>query len=181
VLSLREDLPFDSELVSGLSWRPEVLMARARWWLLLALPLSLPLLGFTPFSEVSNVCPKCPPAKTDLVVLVSGTKIACRVLAQNDDYYVLSRHGEQRAVMKAEVSKVKWRSADGASSLGTGDQILQKNGVVLHGAVVEEGGGRFYVIQVGTIKHVVWVSQIQSLHRAGKAVTLGTATPLPKD
>jgi len=133
--------------------------------LLLLLPAGM---GFTPFTEVTNVCPACPQGKRDLITLTSGTKVACSVVAQNSDYYVVARHGEYRAVEKSEVSSVKWRGEGGAATRGTGDQILQKNGVVLHGAIVEEQAGRYLVIQVGSLKHVVWVGQIKSAHKGGK-------------
>ncbi len=137
--------------------------------LIAALPFTL---GMTPFTEVTNVCPGCPQGKRDIVALTSGTKVACTVVAQNNDYYVVARHGEYRAVEKNEVSSVKWRGEGGAATLGTGDQILTKSGNVLHGAIVEEQAGRFLVIQVGTLKHVVWLSQIKSAHKGGKPYDL---------
>lgn len=137
------------------------------------------LAGFTPFSEVVNVCPKCPQGKRDLVSLTAGTKVACSVVAQNNDYYVVARHGEYRAVEKGEVSSVKWRGEGGAATLGTGDQILTKGGVVLHGAIVEEQAGRYLVIQVGSLKHVVWVSQIKSAHKGGKPYEVPQAPATP--
>jgi len=144
-------------------------MSRLRLGTLLAL---LPLLaGFTPFTQVTNVCPACRRPQTDVVQLTSGEQIACRVVAQNDDYYVLQRNGELRAAFKSEIASLKWKGGAGAASLGTGDQILQQNGVVLHGAVLQEQAGRYYVIQVGTIKHTVWASQVKSVHKAGKRVT----------
>jgi hypothetical protein len=144
-----------------------------RWPLLLGL-LSFPfLLGFTPFTPVVNVCPKCPAPKTDLVALTSGLKIPCRIIAQTSDFYVIARHGELRAVEKTLVWQVKWRDAAAGASLASGDQILQKNGVVLHGTITDEQPGRFFIIQVGTAKHVVWMSQIQSVHKAGKPYTPG--------
>jgi hypothetical protein len=131
------------------------------------------LAGFTPFAAITNVCPQCPQlGKRDVVTFTSGAKVPCTVVAQNSDYYVLARNGELRAALKTEVSSITWRGEGGAASLGTGDQILLQNGVVLHGAIVEEQAGRLIVIQVGTLKHVVWHSQVKSVHKAGKPHTL---------
>jgi hypothetical protein len=151
-------------------------MSRHPLWrrllLLPALPLLSLLCGFTPFTKVTNVCPKCKQPATDVVVLTNGFEIKGTVVAQNPDYYVVERHKEQRAVEKAEVSAVRWKSGAGPANLASGDQILLKNGVVLHGAITEETAGRLYMIQVRTLKHTVWVSQIKSVHKAGVAVTL---------
>lgn len=142
--------------------------------LLALLPASLLLCGFTPFTSVTNVCPSCDKPKSDVVVLRSGTRVRCSVVAQNTDYYVIERFGEYRAVTKNEASSVEWKGKGGPANLGTGDQILLKNGVVLHGAIIEEVKGRYFSIQVGTLKHIVWVSQIQSVHKAGNPYPLAT-------
>jgi hypothetical protein len=137
-----------------------------------ALPLALFLWGFTPFTKVTNVCPKCKQPPNDVVVLTNGYRITCTVIAQNNDYYVVTRHGELRAAEKAEVSSVRWKTGTGPGSLGIGDQILLKNGVLLHGTISDAVAGRYFMIQVGTLKHVAWVSQIKTVHRAGKATSL---------
>ncbi len=137
---------------------------------LLSIPFVGFLYGFTPFTAVVNVCPKCP-ISADELTLTSNLKVSCRVVAQNNEYYVISRHGEYRAVKKAEIAAVKWRGAGGPSSLGTGDQILLKNGAVFHGAILERKKGRYYVIQVGSLKHVIWNSQIKSVHKGGLPYT----------
>jgi hypothetical protein len=145
---------------------------RHRLMLATLLPLLLVLWGFTPFTKVTNVCPKCKQPPSDVVVLTNGYQVPCTVIAQNDDYYILARHGELRAAEKAEVSSVRWRSGSGPAALGSGDQILLKNGVLLHGAIGDTVPGRYFTIQVGTLKHIAWVSQIKTVHRAGKPVSL---------
>jgi hypothetical protein len=144
----------------------EVLMRR--WLPLLALPLLPALWGFTPFTPVRNVCPRCSGPKTDVVKLTSGATLACTVVAQNDTYYVVSKFGELRALGKHETISIKWASGGGGPKPGVGDQVLLRNGVVLNGSVVDEQAGRYLVVQVGSSRHVVWFSQIQSLHKAGK-------------
>lgn len=142
-----------------------------RWLPLLVLPLLPALCGFTPFTPVRNVCPRCPKPKTDVVKLASGATLACTVIAQNDSYYVVSQFGELRPLGKHETISIKWASGSGPRP-GVGDQVLLKKGVVLHGSVVEEQAGRYLVVQVGSARHVVWFSQIQSLHKAGKEQSL---------
>jgi len=135
------------------------------------------LCGFTPFTRVVNVCPRCKAAKTDVIVLSNGFKVAGDVVAQNTEYYVVDRYGEYRAVTKSEATKVEWKDKGGPANLGTGDQILLKNGVVLHGAITQEKSGRYFIIQVGTLNHVVWHSQIKSVHKGGTAYSFGDAAP----
>ena len=134
--------------------------------------LALGLWGFSPFARVGNVCPKCPAAKLDSIRLTNGFKVAGNVIAANDAFYVIERFGEHRAVTKTEVAQVEWKGKSAPGNLSTGDQILLKNGVVFHGAITEEKAGRYLEIQVGSFKHVVWNSQILSVHKGGTAYTL---------
>lgn len=151
-----------------------------RGLLITVLPLVFFLWGFTPFTTTTNICPKCPKAKADVVSLTTGLKITCNVLAQNNDYYVLEWRGELRAVMRSEVQGIEWKEEGGAAKLGTGDQILTKNNIVYHGAIVQEQQGRLFVIQVGSLKHTIWHSQIQSVHKGGTPYSLTPAvTPAP--
>lgn len=139
-----------------------------RWRLMLVgLPLLLLQLGFTPFTPVTSVCPTCA-VMADEITLTSGTRVFCRVVAMNDDYYVVSSHGELRLVQKSEITSLKWKDKHGAVNVAIGDQVLLKDGSVRHGAIVEEQQGRYLVMQVGAMKHILWYTQIQSVHRAGK-------------
>ena len=137
--------------------------------------LWLVLCGFTPFTEVKSVCPSCPRPKTDQVKLASGEVLACKVIAQNDDYYVAVRFGELRAIMKSEISSIKWAAEGKGVKLPNGDQILLKNNVVLHGTIVEQQPGRLVVIRVGAGRHIVWFGQMQRLHRNGQQQDLAAA------
>ena len=150
--------------------------------LLVFLPLLLCLWGFTPFTQVQNVCPKCPkPARFDVVVLTTSVNAPCKVVAQNADYYVLERYGELRPVLKSEVTSIEWKDkkAGAPNNLTIGDQILTKNNVVYHGSITGEQKGRYFEIQVGNLKHVVWYSQIQSVHRGGVVYPFSAAPPVP--
>jgi len=129
--------------------------------------LTLLLTGFTPFTRVVNVCPKCPAPKTDVLVLANGFRVEGNVVAQNESFYVVERFGEYRAAMKNEVARVEWKDRGGPANLGTGDQILLGNGVVLHGAITDEKVGRYFEIQVGSLRHVVWHSQVNSVFKGG--------------
>lgn len=141
---------------------------RQRVGMLVALVVCFVLLsGFRPFTPVTNVCPRCTtPPHFDTVVLIAGAKIACNVIAQNADYYVLERFGEQRMVKKSDVSSVEWKDKN-PPKLGKGDQILLNSGMALHGTITDEQPKRLFTIQVGKRKHVIWVSQIQSVYKNG--------------
>lgn len=142
--------------------------------LLLLAPL---LLAFTPFTPVPNVCPTCaPPSATDVVVLKSGTRVTCNVVAQNADYYVLRWHGEVRSAEKAEVEKIEWHGAH--ANLTGKDQIRTKSGVVLDGKIVEEQPGRLLVLEMSGLKYVVWFDLIQDVHKNGGRYTLPPAPTL---
>jgi hypothetical protein len=145
------------------------------------LPLALLLWGFTPFTQVQNVCPDCPKAKSDVVELNTGLKIRCTVAGQNQDYYILDRFGEYRAVAKTEVKNITWKEEGGLAKLGAGDQIITKNNIVYHGAIVQEQPGRYFVIHVGDLKHSIWHSQIKSVYKGGNPypLTAGGAAPAP--
>jgi len=138
--------------------------------------VTLLLTGFTPFSRVTNVCPACPGLKTDVLTLTNGFKVAGNVVAQNEAFYVVELFGEYRAVQKSEVAQVGWKDKGGPTALGTGDQVLLKNGTVLHGAITEESAGSYLKIQVGPLTHVAWNSQIQAVYKGGSRYTL-PATP----
>lgn len=141
---------------------------RGKLLLVLVALAALLLSGFTPFTAVTNVCPSCKRPRSDVLVLTGGTKVWGDVVAQNDDYYVVERYDEYRAVRKSAVASMELEGKAGPANIGTGDQILLNNGIVLHGAILEEQKQRYFIIQVGTLKHAAWVSQIKSVHRGGK-------------
>ena len=143
-------------------------MRTKRSLLLAALPLCLLLWGFIPFTAVTDVCPTCPKAKTDVVVLTTGERVACSVVAQNDHFYVLEYYGEYRAALRSEVSSVEWKDPNGASAIGTGDQLLTTTQILYHGSIVKEESGRYFVIQVGNLQHTVWANQVTNAYKGGK-------------
>lgn len=146
--------------------------------ILAALPLCLLLWGFIPFTPVTNVCPTCPRAKTDIVVMTTGQKVACSVVAQNDHFYVLEYFGEYRVALKTEVSQVEWKDPNGAAAIGTGDQLLTANNILYHGSIVKEEPGRYFVIQVGNLQHIIWANQVQNAYKGGKPYGfVGAAQP----
>ncbi len=151
---------------------------RAKRSLFLAiLPLCLLLWGFVPFTPVTDVCPTCPKAKTDVVVMLTGLKVPCSVVAQNAHFYVLEWYGEYRVALKTEVSKIEWKDPNGASAIGTGDQLLTKNNILYHGSIVKEEPGRYFVIQVGNLQHTIWHSQVQNAYKGGQPFAVAGAQP----
>lgn len=139
--------------------------------------LSLVLLlqcGFLPFTKVKDVCPACAKSKRDVVVFLSGVRVNCTVVAQNVDYYVVERLGEYRVVAKSNISAVDWRKKKGAE-LAAGDQVITAGGIVFHGRIVEEVRGRYFVVQSGHLRHIVWVAQIKAVYKAGKVYPFARA------
>ena len=128
---------------------------------------ALPLLGFKPFTAVKSVCPTCESQRFDTVVLLSGRRIAANVVVQNQDYYVLRRLGEVRVVAKSEVGSIQAREA-AKTGAKPGDQLILKNGLVLHGRIVKHVSGRYFVILAGGKQHVAWVSRVEKAYKAGK-------------
>jgi hypothetical protein len=138
------------------------------------------LAGFTPFTEVQNVCPTCEhPEYRDIVVLREGGNVWCNVVADNDEYYVLERHGELRAAQKSEVRKVEWGRGRGAESVGAGDQILLKNNVLYHGTILSEDPGTSFLIETPNGKQKPAVSAIASVHKAKRAYSFKLAPAPP--
>lgn len=135
------------------------------------------LSGFTPFTPVKNVCPTCKaPPKFDVVKLVGGNEIKCNVVGQNPEYYILERFGEYRSALKTEVQAVEW-SGGKPKKLVAGDQIILKNGLTFHGAIVGEQKDRNFTIQVGPRKVIVWNTQIEALYKKGVKQELTAPAP----
>jgi hypothetical protein len=98
--------------------------------------------GFRPFTDVPTVCTTCEPDKYDTVTLKDGTVVRAWVVAENPLFYVLERHGELRAALREQVSKVSktsQRSSDERRAVAESfkDQVLLDNGVVLAGTILE--------------------------------------------
>ena len=64
--------------------------------------------GFRPFSSVADVCPSCPKRASDELTLTDDSKVRAKVVAENDDFFVLSRYSEVRALPKTSVQSVEW-------------------------------------------------------------------------
>lgn len=152
-------------------------MRTKRSLLLAILPLSLLLWGFVPFSQVTDVCPTCPKAKTDVVVFNTGLKVPCSVVAKNAHFYIVEWYGEYRAALLSEVTNIEWKDPNGANAIGTGDQLLTKNNILYHGSIVKEEPGRYFVIQVGSLQHTVWHSQVMNAYKAGVPYALTGPQP----
>lgn len=136
---------------------------------LLAAPL---LAAFTPFASGKTVCATCPPPSgADVVVLKGGERVWGSVTAKNADYYVVRRNGEVRAAELTEVDKIEWHGGLAPGALTSKDQIRTKGGVVLDGKLVEEEPGRYLVIEMASVRYVVWMEQIRDVHKLGNRYT----------
>lgn len=154
-------------------------MRNHRVSLMALLLLVLPLLGFTPFTEVQDVCPSCPRPTNDAVIMKSGQSIWCDVIGENDDFYVLERHGELRAALKSEVESVKWGQGRGTESMRSGDAILLKNNVLYFGSILSEDPGVQFTIQTQIHKQIPAVNMVQSVHKGQRLYTFRPAAPPP--
>jgi hypothetical protein len=152
-------------------------MPNQRKYFIFIVTLAIPLAGFSPFTETQSVCPECPRPTKDTVVLKSGSRIWCNVLAENDDYYVLERFGELRAAFKSEVESVNWGPKRSSADLQLGDQILLKNDVLYFGSILSEDPGNFFTIQSQYNKQIPSVNMIRSVHKGGKPYAFQSTLP----
>lgn len=126
------------------------------------------VVAMKPFGDVKTVCATCSvPASWDTVVMKSGTRLPCIVVAKNADYYVLKRYGELRAAELDEVTRVEWHGGSTPSALASQDQLRLANGTVLTGKIVAEEPGRWLQLEMGTRTYVVWQTELKDAHKAG--------------
>ena len=128
------------------------------------------LAAFKPFTETTNVCPSCAGPSPHLVVLKTGDRIPCEVVAQNEDFYVLRWHSEYRPADRSEVDKIEWKGTDPAS-LPLTDQIRDRDGFVYQGKIIDQNE-RYFVIEGDGFRHTLWIPQIRDVHKAGRVVRL---------
>lgn len=93
---------------------------------------------FKPFTPVKNVCPECEQPKADEFEFNNAQKVRGTVVGENNDFYVMLRYGEVRAVPKSMVRNVSWADGSKPSGLSGMDQILLKNGHVFSGTIIKE-------------------------------------------
>jgi hypothetical protein len=133
---------------------------------------------FEPFSEVESVCPDCELPDMDTVELSSGEKIRCQIVAANDDFWVIERYGEVRAIPDSRVTSKSYADGGAPSDLRSQDQIVLENGHVLTGAIVDESDepGHFQLkSSVGDSSFVVFKKQARAMYRDGSKATVETA------
>lgn len=129
--------------------------------------------AFEDFATVTNVCPTCEQQAADKLILADGRTLRCVVLAENTDFYVVRRYGENRAVPKSEVTRIEWQSGSKPLNLGASDQILLKNGHVLSGEIVEEKDAPpIFQIKPSGSDFTIMVAkdQVRKLYRKGSEV-----------
>ena len=126
--------------------------------------------SFKPFKEVENVCPDCEKPKSDEVELADGNTIRCNIAAANEDFLVLEKYGEVRAVPNTQVESRSFADGSPPSDLRSQDQIVLKNGHVLTGKIVDESDepGHFQMkSSVNDFSYVVFKSEAKALYRDG--------------
>lgn len=131
--------------------------------------------NFQPFSTVENVCPECESMDFDAVEMNDGQTVRCNVVAENDDFFVLERFGEVRAVSASQVKAIEWTDGEKPGNLRSQDQVVLNNGHVLTGSVVDESDkpGHFQIeSSVADFSYTVFKSEIRSLYRGGSKQTI---------
>ena len=130
-----------------------------------------------PFSKVNDVCPSCAKSTQDTITLGNGSEIVARVVAENDDFFVVERYGELRSVQKGSGMKVAWSNSREPVGLSSQDQIVLKNGHILTGSLVEEKNKpALYRLQSSLNKqtYIVFKDQVRFLYKGGKQVQLAS-------
>ena len=128
------------------------------------------LAAFKPFTETNNVCPSCAVASPHLVVLKSGDRIPCEVVAQNDDFYVLRWHSKYRPADRFEVS----RRSTGRDTIPTRSLVPQTAigmASCIRASIIDQTE-RYFVIEGDGFRHTLWIPQIRDVHKAGRMVRL---------
>jgi len=131
---------------------------------------ALALSAYRPFTNVTNVCPSCP-ERGDKITLAKGDVLVARVLARNEDGWIVQKNGELRLILIGEVQKVQFEGGSEPKSLGEWDQIVVKNPsqTVLHGTIVSMEPGKTITLR-GTRGQLFEVSPklVQTLYRKGQ-------------
>ncbi|GEM_PF-1996870 len=160
--------------MSTVSWLRTFLLICVAGAASAALPSQVAAQEFRPFSEVEDVCPDCEPTAADVVSLTSGESVRCDVVAQNEDFMVLERYGEVRAVSRDNVTSVEWADGQRPGDLESSDQILLNNGHVLTGTITETNDTPgHYVMKsdVSDVSFVVFKTEAKAVYRDGSAVS----------
>ncbi len=128
---------------------------------------------FRPFSTVEDVCPTCPKRAEDTITLDNGTKVKARIVAENDDYLILSRYGEVRVLPKSRLMSVDWANNSARSGLTSQDQIVLGNGHVITGNIIEENSETgLYRLQSSLNQqiYVVFAKEAEAIYKGGSKI-----------
>lgn len=133
-------------------------------------------LKFTPFSNVKDVCPKCPKATTDTITFQNNVKVKARIIAETNAFYVIERYGEVRLVPLSDILSIDWGGGSKPAGLTSQDQIVLLNGHVLTGSIIDEKdapkGGYFRMrSSTNNQTYIVFKKQAESVYKGGRAYT----------
>ena len=138
--------------------------------------------GFKPFTKVDSVCEKCTAGPAwDRIALKSGQEVAATVIAENDDFIVLEKLGELRAVRRDEIGNVT-KNPSAVRPPGFGDQLLLNDGSVRAGTLQGDLGADMIEMTVpGTPAplHRVTKTVVTAIYKAGKRVDTPAPAPAP--
>lgn len=130
---------------------------------------------FKRFRKVENVCPDCEKEKSDEVTLADGNTIRCNIVAANEDFLVLEKYGEVRAVPNSQVESRSFADGSPPSDLRSQDQIVLEDGHVLTGKIVDESQkpGHYQLKSAfNDSSFVVFKSEAKALYRDGSKKTI---------
>lgn len=91
------------------------------------------------FTSVNTVCvDDCDDSQRDQLFLNSGDRVHAWILRETSAFYLVTLHGEVRAVDKAKVTDVQRSDGARPSAEGHDDQVVLDSGHVLSGRIVAE-------------------------------------------
>lgn len=131
--------------------------------------------SYEPFSEVENACPDCDKPAADEITLDNGETIRGTIVAKNDDFWVVERYGEVRAIPNGKIKSTSFEDGSRPSNLESQDQIVLPNGHVLTGEIVDESDkpGHFQIeSSILNVSYVVFKKKAQALYRGGSKKTI---------
>ena len=147
---------------------------------LIALALALVPLNLTAqqpavFTPVKDVCPTCAKPAQDIITLGDGRKVLARVVAENEDFFVVSRYGEVRAISKGGGMRIAWSNSRQPTGLTSQDQLVLSNGHVLTGAIVEQKDKPALIRLQSSVNQqtfIVFLDQVTAMYKDGRKVAL---------
>jgi hypothetical protein len=148
-------------------------------WKLAGIGIAL-LVGACGSASPAYTTPKQPPSAFpaqrmyDQIKLKGGGELEGTIVAENDAFYVVEKHGLVQMVDRDKISSVRWVKGSKPSGLSGWDQVVLRNGHVLTGKITERNDKfRWYLMRYALDENVIfriYDSQVLRVFRDGKEV-----------